>query len=198
MSDTALGDWYVNRLVVDRQPLLLLVSAASLLPALVRARSVRALPTQIGDIVARRLTRLGVARSLIEAERRAMAPVLIGATVDRSVLGIMIDFGKSVPYYLDTGWDDAALGVVEDRLAETPCHAAKRADRVVFPSRERLNSWLRNGQANKRLNPTPSGALTRACGSRRGGAILTPRGAGSPRTLARAVRCVVARCEHLG
>jgi len=28
-SDTALGDWYVNRLIVDRQPLLLLVSAAS-------------------------------------------------------------------------------------------------------------------------------------------------------------------------
>ena len=25
--DTALGDWYVNRLVVDRQPLLLLVRA---------------------------------------------------------------------------------------------------------------------------------------------------------------------------
>src|SRR3972149_6891191 len=30
-SDTALGDWYVNRLIVDRQPLLLLVSARSLL-----------------------------------------------------------------------------------------------------------------------------------------------------------------------
>jgi hypothetical protein len=30
-SDTALGDWYVNRIVVDRQPLLLLVSSTSLL-----------------------------------------------------------------------------------------------------------------------------------------------------------------------
>jgi hypothetical protein len=31
-SDTALGDWYVNRLVVDRRPLLLLISARALLP----------------------------------------------------------------------------------------------------------------------------------------------------------------------
>lgn len=88
-SDTALGDWYVNRVVVDRQPLLLLVSATSLLPALVRAQNVRALPTQIGDIVVERLTRLAIPQSLIQAERRAMATVHIGATVDRSVLGIM-------------------------------------------------------------------------------------------------------------
>lgn len=72
-----------------RQPLLLLVSATSLLPALVRAQNVRALPTQIGDIVVERLTRLAIPQSLIEAERRAMATVHIGATVDRSVLGIM-------------------------------------------------------------------------------------------------------------
>jgi hypothetical protein len=29
-SDTALGDWYLNRLVVDRRPLLLLVSRKGL------------------------------------------------------------------------------------------------------------------------------------------------------------------------
>jgi len=132
-SDTALGDWYVNRLIVDRQPLLLLVSATSLLPALVRARNVRALPTQIEDIVSRRLKRLGIATSLIDPERRAMTPVQIAATADRSVLGIMVDFAKSVPYYLERGWDDAALGVAEARLAETPCHAGKASDHVVLP-----------------------------------------------------------------
>lgn len=137
ISDTALGDWYVNRLIVDRQPLLLLVSSASLLPMLVRARDVRELPTHIGDIVAHRLARLGVARSLIDAERRAMTPVQIGATIDRSVLGIMVDFAKGVPYYLEAGgWNDTALGVVEDRLAETPCRAGKPSDRVVFPERK--------------------------------------------------------------
>jgi hypothetical protein len=36
--DTALGDWYVNRIVVDREPLLLLVSSTSLLPMRVAGR----------------------------------------------------------------------------------------------------------------------------------------------------------------
>ena len=44
-SDTALSEWYVNRLVVDPQPLLLLVIAAALLPVLVRGRNVRDVPT---------------------------------------------------------------------------------------------------------------------------------------------------------
>lgn len=42
-SDTALGDWYVDRLVVDRRPLLLLASVSSLLPIVVPAREVRRL-----------------------------------------------------------------------------------------------------------------------------------------------------------
>jgi uncharacterized protein DUF6933 len=131
-SDTALGDWYVNRLVVDRQPLLLLVSSASLLTMLVRARDVRALPRDFEEMVAHRLARLGVARPIIDAERRAMMPVQIGATADRSVLGSLVDFAKIVPYHLEAGgWDDGTLLVVEDRLAETPCRAG--SDRVVFP-----------------------------------------------------------------
>src|SRR3989442_12703627 len=64
------------------------------------ARDVRALPTRIGDLVFHRLTRLGVATSLINSERRVMTPVRIGPMVDRSVLGIMLDFGKGVPYHL--------------------------------------------------------------------------------------------------
>jgi uncharacterized protein DUF6933 len=135
-SDTALGDWYVNRLVVDRQPLLLLVSAASLLPVLVRARNVRDLPTHIREIVARRLARLSVPEALIDDERRAMAPAYIGATVDRSVLGIMVDFAKGVSYSLASGFDDAALARVEAQLGRTPCHAGKAADRVIFPDRK--------------------------------------------------------------
>ena len=54
-SDTGLGDWYVNRIVHDRKPLLLLVSAITLLPILILARNVRALPTQLPELVRRRL-----------------------------------------------------------------------------------------------------------------------------------------------
>ena len=63
-----------------------------------------------------------------------MTPVTIGPTADRSVLGIMVDFAKAVPYYLEPGeWNDGTLELVEARLAETPCHAARSADRVSFP-----------------------------------------------------------------
>jgi hypothetical protein len=136
-SDTALGDWYVNRIVVDRQPLLLLISSTSLLPIVMRARDVRGLPRRLVSVVEARLRRLGIASPTIEAETRAMHPVVIAPTDERSVLGIAVDFAKSLPYFLGSGpWDDATLQWAEDKLAETPCHAARAFDRVVFPERK--------------------------------------------------------------
>ena len=133
-SDTALGDWYVNRIVVDRRPLLLFVSAASLLPILVPARDVRSLPDRLADLVEARLRRCGIAPRTIELEKRAMSPVTIGPTVDRSVLGIMVDFAKAIPYNLEPGqWDDATLQTVEAKLAETPCYAGRSGAQTVFP-----------------------------------------------------------------
>jgi hypothetical protein len=78
-----------------------------------------------------------------------MTPVEIGATIDRSVIGIMVEFAKTVPYHLEPGnWSESTLQVVEDRLAETPCHAGRSFDRVVFPDTKtpellRLK-WLAN------------------------------------------------------
>ena len=136
-SDTALGDWYVNRIVVDRQPLLLLVSSVSLLPILLPARDVRGLPDRLAAIVEARLRNSGVDPHAIEAETRAMAPVEIGPTVDRSVLGIMVDFAKSVPFHLEAGhWNEGTLRIVEERLAETPCHAGRPLAGVIFPERK--------------------------------------------------------------
>jgi hypothetical protein len=133
-SDTALGDWYVNRLSVDRQPLLILVSSQSLLPILIPARDVRALPARLPEVVTARLKRLRIAEPLIQAEARAMLPVVVEPTVDRSVIGIMVDFAKAVPFYLDRGsWNESTLAFAEARLAETPCHAARRLHEVVFP-----------------------------------------------------------------
>jgi hypothetical protein len=154
-NDTALGDWYVNRIVVDRRPLLLLVSSTSLLPMLLPARDVRGLPARLGALVAARLRRCGIDARAIAAEQEAMRPVVIGRTVDRSVLGIMVDFAKAVPYHLEPGqWNDDTLALVESRLAETPCHAARSADRVIFPDKSApdllRSKWLANGP----LQPT--------------------------------------------
>jgi len=137
VSDTALGDWYVNRLVVDRRPLLILLSARSLLAVLTLARDVQALPERLPRLVADRLGRLGVAERLIRAEVGAMTPVSIAPTDDRSVMGTLVDFAKVIPDCLEVGgWDETTLPFVEARLAETPCHAARRFEEVIFPERD--------------------------------------------------------------
>lgn len=135
-SDTALGDWYVNRLVVDRQPLLLLVSSLSLLPILAPAREVRRLPTRLAALVATRLRRLGIPEPLIDAEIAAMDPVCIAATQDRSVLGSMVDFAKAIPFHLPSGkWDVTTLPFIESRLAETPCRVSDHDEATIWPGR---------------------------------------------------------------
>ncbi len=135
-SDTALGDWYVNRLTVDRQPLLLLVSARSLLAILTPARDVRELPQRLAALVAARLKRLGISAELIAAEQAAMERVVVAKTTDRSVVGIMVDYAKMIPYHLPAGgWDATFLPLVEAMLQENPCHAAGPANSVIFPYR---------------------------------------------------------------
>jgi hypothetical protein len=135
-SDTALGDWYVNRLVVDRQPLLLVVSSRSLLSILAPARDVRTLPSRLPALVATRLRGLGIAGGLIEAEVAAMDPVTVAGTQDRSVLGSMVDFAKAIPVYLPIGgWDLTTLPFIESRLAETPCRVSDRFEATIFPDR---------------------------------------------------------------
>ena len=134
VSDTALGDWYVNRIVVDRQPLLLLVSAKSRLAILAPARDVRSLPDRLPGIVANRLRRIDVDSNLIAAEIGAMHTTRVGRTQDRSVTGQMVDFAKAIPYYLPVnGWDAATLRQAEERLGETPCRVNRRFEEVIFP-----------------------------------------------------------------
>jgi hypothetical protein len=132
--DTGLGDWYVNRLVIDRKPLLLLVSSLSLLAIVKPARNVKMLPHHLPDMVAGRLHRLGVAPDLINAEVDAMEPVGVGKTADRSVVGIMVDFAKMIPFHFPPGgWDETWLSMAEERLQENPCHAGRSFENVIFP-----------------------------------------------------------------
>jgi len=134
VSDTALGDWYLNRIVVDRQPLLLLVSSKSLLSILAPARDVKTLPERLAGIVAERLRRLDVNASVVASEVEATGAVRVGKTLDRSVTGQLVDFAKAIPYYLPVeGWDATTLRVAEERLAETPCRSSRRFDEVIFP-----------------------------------------------------------------
>lgn len=142
VSSTALGDWYANRIVVGRQPLVLLVSSLSLLPVLVRARGVKKLPDRLPKIVESRMLRMDVPAEWVAYEVQAMTPILVAKTVDRSVVGTLVDFAKLIPYYLpEPGWDDDAMREVEDRLSETPCRVARGGDHVIFP-RDRARDLL--------------------------------------------------------
>ena len=132
-SDTALGDWYVNRIVVDRQPLLLLISAKGMLPLIHPARDVRTLPKRLPTLVASALQRMGVSRALVAAEVAAMSDAVVAPTRDRSVLGILVDIGQTVPFHLAAGqWNDSTLPTVEARIAETPWFTSKSRSAVMF------------------------------------------------------------------
>ncbi len=136
-SDTALGDWYVNRIVVDRKPLLLLVCSNALLPMLLPAREVRALPDRLPLLVLERLVRQGIAPEIAARESRSMEPVIVGRTRDRSVVGSMVDFAKTVPYHLAaSGWNDSDLVRVELQLARTPCRSGASFEQTIFPDRK--------------------------------------------------------------
>ena len=138
VSDTALGDWYVNRITLDRQPLLLLVSSASLLSVLAPARNVKTLPDRVGEMVAARLLRLGIEEQLVRSELEAMNVARVGRTRDRSVTGQMVDFAKAIPYYLaiGTAGDDLALRLAEDKLGHTPCRCGRSSAETIWPDRE--------------------------------------------------------------
>ena len=152
-SDTALGDWYVNRIVIARQPLLLLVSARSLLSVIEPARDVRALPERLAAIVAARLRRLDIDDAVVAAEVEAMGVVVVAKTADRSVTGQMVDFANSLSYYLpENGCSEAELQAAEDQLAETPCRSSRRFGEGIWPRevacRLLASTWSGHGVAH--------------------------------------------------
>lgn len=133
-NETALGDWYVNRIVIDRQPLLVLVSSKSLLPIVAPARNVRGLPVRLPDMVRARLERLGVDSTSIDAEVRAIDSVHVAPTADKSVLGILTDFCRTLPYYLPSqAWGEHEMFEAERKLADTPCFVTRKYEDTIWP-----------------------------------------------------------------
>lgn len=133
-SDTALGDWYVNCIVIARQPLLLLVSAKSLFAILTPARDVKGLPERLAEIVAARLRRLDIDDAIVAAEIAAMSVVAVAKTADRSVTGQMVDFAKHLTYYLpENGWSEWDLQAAEGKLEQMPCRASGPFYKVILP-----------------------------------------------------------------
>ena len=72
-SSTLLGDWYANLLWVYRKPLILAVSARTLLPVLIPARDSGALAPRLAAALGEVLGALGVPLQQLEEEQRQMA-----------------------------------------------------------------------------------------------------------------------------
>ena len=65
-----------------------------------------------------------------------MNPVIVGPTLDRSVLGSLVDFGTAIRFFLPIrAWDVTTLASVEDGLAQTPCRTSTRTGEVILPYR---------------------------------------------------------------
>jgi hypothetical protein len=138
-STSALGDWYVNRIVIDRQPLLLLLSSKSLLAILEPARDLKKLPLRLSALVDERLSRLPLSKHIISCEVAATREVAVGKTTDRSVVGQMVDFAKALPFYLpEGGWGASDLREAEARFAETPCRCGGADKDVIWPERKAI------------------------------------------------------------
>jgi hypothetical protein len=141
-SSGALGDWYVKRFVVQRRPYLMIVSSTSLLAMIERAKDVRSLPLRLPGLVGERLVRMGISRAVIDAEIRAMQPVRIGPTIDRTVVGAMVNYCMLVEYRGDGGnYFDMELEAEESFLWQTPM-LTSRGQRAAFFPEERVRELL--------------------------------------------------------
>lgn len=98
----ALGDWYANLLIVERQHLVMFVSARSRLCLLVYARDIDRLRKRFEDALTEVLQSLQIPEEAIQRELNATSRLCYGLTTGtpegRSVLGSIIDFTKVLQY----------------------------------------------------------------------------------------------------
>lgn len=128
---TRLGDWYANLIHVGRQQLVLAVSEKTLLPVVVVAAPSTTLVPRLAATVVDVLRALAVPEAAIEYEAAAMHEVVLGRTASKQVLGIVVDFGQLLPFFLDDG---RPLLHVSLKLAHTPCSPLRKA--AGSPDRE--------------------------------------------------------------
>ena len=119
-STTILGDWYCHLVYVGHTQLLLCVSEQSMLPLLLPAREAHLLPVQLRTALGSTLTALQVDERSIEYELEQMQEWQVAQTTNRSVLGVLNDFSKTLDYLLDPA-QAPALETISAALAQTPC-----------------------------------------------------------------------------
>jgi hypothetical protein len=115
-SSTLLGDWYAKILWMHRRPLVLAVSARTLLPVLLPARDPASLGPGFAAALGGVLAALGVPADQVAREQSQMAEVAFASTMSRQILGTMNDFDRMLDVAPGQSLIEAAL-----ELAEAPC-----------------------------------------------------------------------------
>ena len=96
---------------------MLALSGVTLLPLVLPAAPFKTLATRVGEAVGQVLGGLRIDPARAAAEVAAMNECFVTTTNDRTVLGMMNDFTKMLPFYLEGG---SLLGAAL-KLAECPC-----------------------------------------------------------------------------
>lgn len=129
-SETLLGDWYANLVHVGRHQLVLAVSERTFLPVVVAAAPSTTLMPRFRAALVDLLSALRVHAAAINMEEAAMLEWTYGKTISKQVLGVLVDFGKALPYYME---DDPPLLSVGLKLADTPISPLFKTS--TFPDR---------------------------------------------------------------
>lgn len=150
-SSTTLGDWYADVVYLDRKPVILAVSARTLLPVLVPARDPGSLGARLSEAAGLALEALGVGPELIAEEQRRMEELVFAPTASRQILGSMNDFIRMLEAARGEPLVQAALG-----LAEAPCGPID----MESPARATVKLFEGVGAGNAEVIPLrASGAL---------------------------------------
>lgn len=94
---TTLGEWYANTIAVGRQRHVLLLNAASRAVLMVEASPRQTILDRFRERLASFLYTLGVSEDAIRREVEAAHEITIARTVDRSVVGSMVQIAKDLP-----------------------------------------------------------------------------------------------------
>ena len=149
LTTSVLGDWYANILITRPQHLVLCISEKTLLPVVVTAKDLKALPSRLTEAVEDMLTRIGVPQNLIHAEVREMSQSQFAKTENRKVLGSLNDF----MFHLQDGCtSDTSMSLAQRamQLANMPSGAIEFA----FPSEQALSLF----QARQAIEAAQSAA----------------------------------------
>ena len=137
-ATTLFGDWYANVLVTRPQHLVLCISERTLLPVVVPAKGIGALPARLVEALPPILAALSIPPESVQAECEHMREHRIGRTANRRVLGslneLMFLLEHSLYHHPERSLLDHSLW-----LAQTPCkgveyNAPDRATHALFMS----------------------------------------------------------------